>query len=116
MAPGRLGQGVPLRRFPGESITDGEKLERIRELAIPPAWQDVWISPNPGAKLQAVGIDRAGRRQYLYSAAYRAAQEQEKYQRLVRFGDRLPALRDQLAEHIDLDPGERDRSVRSLSV
>ena len=75
----RVGSGRGFRYVDswGESITDGEKLERIRELAIPPAWQDVWISPNPGAKLQAVGIDRAGRRQYLYSRAYRAAQEQE---------------------------------------
>lgn len=107
----RVGSGRGFRYVDsrGEPIADNEKLERIRELAIPPAWQDVWISPNPGAKLQAVGIDRAGRRQYLYSPAYRAAQEQEKFQRLVRFGDRLPALRDRLAEHIDLDPGERDR-------
>jgi DNA topoisomerase I len=60
-------------------ITDGEALERIDRLVIPPAWKDVWISPNPRANLQATGVDRAGRRQYLYHPAYRAAQEERKY-------------------------------------
>ena len=74
----------------GTSITDPEKLARIDELVIPPAWQDVWISPNPRAKLQATGIDAAGRQQYLYHPDYRAAQEQAKYDGLVRFGELLP--------------------------
>ncbi len=89
-------------------ITDEEKLERIESLVIPPAWKDVWISPNPRAKLQATGIDRAGRRQYLYHPAYRAAQEERKYDRLVTFGERLPALRETLTTHLALGPYERD--------
>ena len=52
----------------GDLITDAEKLARIQSLVIPPAWRDVWISPNPNAKLQATGIDAAGRKQYLYHA------------------------------------------------
>jgi DNA topoisomerase-1 len=72
---------------------EGERLERIERLAIPPAWRDVWISPNPGAKLQATGLDAAGRRQYLYHPSFRAAQEKAKYDRLVRFGELLPELR-----------------------
>src|SRR5213080_2945191 len=75
------------------AITDAENLERIRALVIPPAWQDVWISPNPGAKLQATGVDAAGRRQYLYHPDYRAKQEREKFAKLVRFAERLPGLR-----------------------
>ena len=53
----------------------GDRLRRIEELVIPPAWRDVWISPSPNAKLQATGVDKAGRRQYLYHPDYRARQE-----------------------------------------
>jgi DNA topoisomerase I len=84
----------------GRRITDREKLERIESLRIPPAWKDVWISPRPGAKLQATGVDAAGRRQYLYHPAYRAKQEQAKYDRLIRFAERLPDLRATMAEHL----------------
>jgi DNA topoisomerase-1 len=89
-------------------ITDERHLERIASLAIPPAWRDVWISPSPRANLQATGVDRAGRRQYLYHPAYRAAQEEQKYDRLVTFGERLPALRETVAGHLALGPYERD--------
>jgi len=89
-------------------ITDNDALERIDGLAIPPAWKDVWISPNARAKLQATGLDRAGRRQYLYHPAYRAAQEERKYDRLVTFGERLPGLRETVAAHLELGPYERD--------
>lgn len=90
-------------------ITDPDKLARIEALAIPPAWQDVWISPSPGAKLQATGVDAAGRRQYLYHADFRAAQEEAKYDKLVRFGGKLPDLRAAMAEHMELEPLERER-------
>ena len=89
-------------------ITDAEALARVESLVIPPAWKEVWISPNPRAKLQATGVDRAGRRQYLYHPSYRAAQEERKYDRLVHFGERLPALRETIAEHVELGPYERD--------
>ena len=84
----------------GRRITGTERLERIEELRIPPAWTDVWISPRPHAKLQATGVDAAGRRQYLYHPAYRARQEQAKYDKLVRFAERLPDLREAMAEHL----------------
>ena len=85
-------------------ITDAEALARVESLVIPPAWKDVWISPNPRAKLQATGVDRAGRRQYLYHPAYRAAQEERKYDRLVHFGECLPALRETINRHVELEP------------
>jgi DNA topoisomerase-1 len=78
-------------------------------LAIPPAWKDVWISPSARAKLQATGVDAAGRRQYLYHQAFRDAQDREKFDRLIRFGERLPDLRAAMAEHMGLPPAERDR-------
>jgi DNA topoisomerase I len=90
-------------------IVDPAKLERIEKLAIPPAWRDVWISPRPHAKLQATGIDAAGRRQYLYHPAFRARQEQAKFDKLVRFAEQLPELRRAMGEHMTLEPFERER-------
>ena len=88
----------------GRAITDEAALERIESLSIPPAWKDVWISPRAGAKLQATGADKAGRRQYLYHPEYRARQEQAKYDKLVRFAERLPELRRTMDKHMDLEP------------
>jgi DNA topoisomerase-1 len=88
----------------GKRITDPAQLARIEELVIPPAWKDVWISPRATAKLQATGVDRAGRRQYLYHPEYRARQEQEKFDKLVRFAERLPDLRKQMAQHMEGEP------------
>lgn len=87
---------------------EGDRLRRIEELAIPPAWREVWISPSPTAKLQATGVDAAGRRQYLYHPEYRAEREREKYDRLVRFGELLPDLRRTLDRHLGLGPYERE--------
>jgi DNA topoisomerase-1 len=98
----RVGSGGRFRYLDarGNAVTAEDELERIRTLAIPPAWKDVWISPNAGAKLQATGIDAAGRRQYLYHASFRAQQEQAKFDRLIRFAERLPDLRVAAAEHL----------------
>jgi DNA topoisomerase-1 len=88
----------------GEQITDSDKLARIEELVIPPAWKDVWISPRASAKLQATGVDKAGRRQYLYHPDYRARQEQEKFDKLVRFAERLPDLRKAMSKDLSGEP------------
>src|SRR4029079_5211816 len=88
----------------GRPITDKAALARIDSLRIPPAWKDVWISPRAGAKLQATGVDKAGRRQYLYHPDFRARQEQAKFDKLVRFAERLPELRRALDDHLDQEP------------
>jgi DNA topoisomerase IB len=93
----------------GRQIRAPEKVERIEKLAIPPAWRDVWIAPGPRAKLQATGYDKAGRKQYLYHPDYRAAQEQAKYDKLIRFAERLPALRQTMADDLDRDELDRER-------
>jgi DNA topoisomerase I len=93
----------------GREITDLEKIARIEKLRIPPAWKDVWISPSLRAKLQATGLDAAGRKQYLYHADFRAAQEQAKYDKLIRFAEKLPELRAAMAEHMDRDALDRER-------
>ena len=69
VATARPAQAVPYVDASGERITDDEQLERIERLAIPPAWTDVWISPSASARLQATGVDAAGRRQYRYHPA-----------------------------------------------
>lgn len=99
----------------GDPIADEAKLERIESLRIPPAWRDVWISPVPSAKLQATGVDRAGRRQYLYHPDFRAAQEAAKFDKLIRFAERLPDLRAAMAEHMDRDALDRER-VSAVAV
>jgi DNA topoisomerase I len=99
----------------GNRISDPAKLERIESLVIPPAWKDVWISARTNAKLQATGVDSAGRRQYLYHPEYRAQQEQAKYDNLIRFAERLPDLRAAMSEHIKKDPRDRER-VSAVAV
>ena len=88
----------------GRPLTDESALARIESLSIPPAWKDVWISPRAGAKLQATGVDKAGRRQYLYHPEFRARQEQAKFDKLVSFAERLPELRKAMDEHMDQEP------------
>src|SRR5690349_21073537 len=77
----------------GKPITDEKTLDRIRALAIPPAWTDVWICPKASGHIQAVGRDQRGRKQYRYHARWRAARDENKYDRLIAFGRALPRLR-----------------------
>ena len=113
----RQGTRRPFRYFDarGRRIEDVAAIERLDSLVIPPAWSDVWISPNPRAKLQATGVDKAGRRQYLYHADFRAQQEQLKYDKLIRFAEKLPELRLAMGEHMTLDPLQPER-ICALAV
>jgi DNA topoisomerase-1 len=106
---GSKGRGFRFYDSRGNEITDEAKVARIDALRIPPAWRDVWISPSAKAKLQATGYDAAGRRQYLYHPDYRAAQDQAKYDKLIRFAEHLPQLREKMAEHMDHDVVDRER-------
>ena len=92
----------------GAVIRDEEGLERIRALAIPPAWEDVWISASPRARVQATGIDAAGRKQYRYHPSYRAARERAKFERLLDFAKALPKLRAATARHLRGDAYEQE--------
>jgi len=89
-------------------ITDEEQLARIAALAIPPAWTDVWISPSPRARLQATGVDAAGRKQYVYHDSYRAARERAKFERLLEFARLLPRMRGRTTRHLRLGAYERE--------
>jgi DNA topoisomerase I len=105
----RSGSGFRYFDARGKEITDAAVVERIESLAIPPAWKDVWIAPSSRGKLQATGVDRAGRRQYLYHPEFRAAQEQAKFDRLVNFAESLPDMRRAMAEHMERDDLDPDR-------
>jgi DNA topoisomerase I len=104
----REGKRRPFRYFDagGTRIRDAATIERLDKLAIPPAWRDVWISPKAKAKLQATGIDAAGRKQYIYHPDFRAQQEAAKFDKLIRFAERLPDIRMAMGEHMTLDPLE----------
>jgi DNA topoisomerase-1 len=97
----RSGRGFSYRDPEGHTVRDPDVLARIRKLAIPPAWTDVWICPWPNGYLQATGRDARGRKQYRYHARYRARRETAKFERLVEFARSLPAIR----ERVDRDLG-----------
>ena len=105
-APGierrRRGRRMSYRWASGEPITDKEILDRIAALAIPPAWTDVWICPWPHGHIQAMGTDKAGRRQYRYHDAWRVLQDRRKFERVLAFGSRLPALRSVVEQDLSL--------------
>jgi DNA topoisomerase IB len=105
----RRGKGFEFRDEEGERITDPEDLARLRELGIPPAWEDVWICPNPRGHLQATGTDAAGRKQYLYHDAWRTRRDSEKFEDMVRFAHALPALREHVEAGLGGDELTRER-------
>ena len=86
----RRGKGFSYAAADGSRIEDRETLERINQLAIPPAWRDVWISPVPNGHIQATGVDAAGRRQYIYHPRWRELKDREKFDRALDFADTLP--------------------------
>jgi DNA topoisomerase IB len=93
----------------GRPVRDPEALLRIRELAIPPAWQDVWICTDPRGHLQATGTDAAGRKQYLYHAHWRERRDREKFDRALRFARALPSLRRRVSAEIEGDGLGREK-------
>jgi len=96
----RRGRGFSYVDEGGIPVTTPAVLERLRDLAIPPAWKDVWICPDPQGHLQATGIDAAGRKQYLYHPSWREHRDREKFERMAQFGERLPKLRRKLRREL----------------
>ena len=108
MAARRPAQALPLpRRSRGNRITD-ERLARIEQLVIPPAWQDVWISPNASARLQATGVDAAGRRQYLYHPGSAPRRSRRSTTGSSASASCCRASGARAAEDLELGPYERD--------
>jgi DNA topoisomerase-1 len=105
----RRGRSFGYTDLDGQVVSDPEVLARIRALAIPPAWRDVWICPIPTGHLQAVGTDAAGRRQYLYHEAWRIRRDQAKFDHMLEFARALPGLRERAAEHLTQEGLTRER-------
>ena len=90
----RRGRGFEYFDVDGTKVTDQEVRQRLADLAIPPAWRDVWICPDPRGHLQAVGTDDRGRKQYRYHDAWRQRRDRLKFEHMVQFAECLPALRE----------------------
>ena len=96
----RTGSGFHYVNSDGKRVRKSEDLQRIKSLVIPPAWQDVWISPTANSHLQATGRDSRGRKQYRYHPKWREVRDQTKYDRMLAFGRVLPALRAQVQKDL----------------
>lgn len=99
----------------GRALCDKEKLKRIKDLAIPPTWEKVWISPDPQGHIRATGRDQCNRKQYRYHSGWRRTREQFKYRRLINFGEALPKIHRQVKQDLQL-PGLPRRKVLALIV
>ncbi|HEX6953526.1 MAG TPA: DNA topoisomerase IB [Agromyces sp.] len=104
----RSGRGFTYRH-PDGSLVDRADRNRIAELAIPPAWNDVWIAETPNAHILAVGVDAAGRRQYLYHPVWREKQDMEKFLRMTALAEALPGARRSVRRDLALDDLVRER-------
>ena len=105
----RRGRGFEFLLPDGSRLDDEETLGRIRELAIPPAWKDVWVCMHPRGHLQATGVDAAGRKQYLYHADWRTRRDQQKFDEMLEFAEALPKLRRVVRRDLAADGVGRDR-------
>src|SRR4051794_9442846 len=92
----RRGKGFEYLDGDGRRVTEPSVLARIQELAIPPAWQDVWICPYPMGHIQATGVDAAGRKQYRYHDKWRERRDAEKFEEMIEFARSLPRLRERV--------------------
>jgi len=106
----RRGRGFSYLDAEGRPVRDEVTLERIRALAIPPAWEDVWICPDANGHLQATGIDAAGRKQYRYHDLWRERRDRQKFAEVVGFARALPRLRRRIAR--DLKAGDDGAPTR----
>jgi len=109
----RHGRGFRYLDSEGRALSRDE-VERVRALAIPPAWADVWICPYPRGHLQAVGTDDAGRRQYLYHPEWRVQRDLEKFDRVAGFAAELPRVRARLRRSMRARPGDEDVERRRV--
>jgi DNA topoisomerase I len=106
----RVGKGFTYLDENGQKLPP-EVVERIRSLAIPPAWQQVWICPAPNGHIQATGIDAAGRKQYLYHPDWRVKRDAMKFDRVLQAGTKLSRTRAAVLEHLALDGMPRERAA-----
>src|SRR2546430_5648196 len=98
----------------GKLIRDEQRLLRIKRLAIPPAWTEVWVSPSPNGHIQATGRDARRRKQYLYHERWREVREKNKYERIISFGKALPKIRRGIARDLKLPGLPRNKVLATV--
>jgi DNA topoisomerase-1 len=110
----KSGRGFTYAAADGRRITDAATLERIRKLAIPPAYTDVWICPKANGHIQATGRDAKGRKQYRYHVAFREVRESTKYEHMLAFAQALPAIRKTIDHHMSLRGLPREKVLATV--
>ena len=98
----------------GKLIRDEQRLLRIKRLAIPPAWTDVWVSPSPNGHIQATGRDARGRKQYVYHERWREVRDENKYDRIISFGKALPKIRRRVSQDLKLPGLPREKVLATV--
>ncbi|MGC4807263.1 DNA topoisomerase IB [Micromonospora sp. DT233] len=111
----RSGKGWAFLDPAGGTLRDPDELARLRGLVIPPAWRDVWISPHPNGHIQAIGIDAAGRKQYLYHPQWRRKRDEAKFDHVLRVAHRLPVLRERVERDLAGRELNRDRVLATVA-
>ncbi|GAA4570624.1 DNA topoisomerase IB [Micromonospora coerulea] len=109
------GEGWLFLEPKGQPVRDPDELARLRDLVIPPAWQDVWISPYPNGHIQATGIDAAGRKQYLYHPQWRQKRDEAKFDHVLEVAQRLPVLRERVDQDLALRGLRRERVLATVA-
>lgn len=107
-------EGFTYRHPRGRPVRDARTLQRIRKLAIPPAWTDVWICADPQGHIQATGRDARGRKQYRYHPQFREVRETSKYGRMPEFARALPAIRSAIARDMALRGLPREKVLATV--
>lgn len=110
----RVGKGFAYYDADGHLVRDRATLTRVRALALPPAWRDVWICPRADGHIQAVGRDAKGRKQYRYHARWREVRDETKYNRMLVFGAALPKVRASLEAHLALPGLPREKVLATV--
>jgi DNA topoisomerase-1 len=110
----RRGKGWSYHDPQGELIQDGAVRRRIEELAIPPAWTEVWICPSPKGHIQATGRDEAGRKQYRYHERWREVRDATKFHRMTEFGEALPKIRRRVRRDLARDGLPREKVLATV--
>ncbi|HET7428257.1 MAG TPA: hypothetical protein VFJ66_02310 [Gaiellales bacterium] len=110
----KRGKGFQYIAPDGSTVRDEETLERIRTLAIPPAWTEVWICRSANGHLQATGRDARGRKQYRYHPRWREVRDETKYHRMLAFGEALPRIRREVTKHLSRTTLSRERVLAAV--
>ncbi|UQU62015.1 DNA topoisomerase IB [Couchioplanes caeruleus] len=111
----RSGKGFTYLDCDGKPLKDAGEVERAKALVIPPAWTDVWISPDPRGHIQATGVDAAGRKQYVYHPEWRTARDEAKFDHALEVAEKLPDIRSQLCADLSSRGLTRSRVLAAVT-